>query len=128
MTANTTSLEKGDVVTNREEPVETCVPPAASTDDPAVFRRRPVLFRSTLFQIVVVGLCAFCAPGIWNAMNGLGVGGSETPELVNAANALLYAFMTVTCFSGPWLTTSLDSAGHWLWAPSAIHCTQRDFT
>ena len=25
-------------------------------------------FRSTLFQILVVGLCAFCAPGIWSAM------------------------------------------------------------
>ncbi|KAL1586206.1 hypothetical protein WHR41_05440 [Cladosporium halotolerans] len=61
-------------------------------------------FRSTLFQILVVGSCAFCAPGIWNAMNGLGVGGSQSPDLVNAANALLYAFMTVTCFSGPWLT------------------------
>ncbi|KFY36387.1 hypothetical protein V494_05069 [Pseudogymnoascus sp. VKM F-4513 (FW-928)] len=37
-------------------------------------------------------------------MNGLGVGGSQSPDLVNAANALLYAFMTVTCFAGPWLT------------------------
>lgn len=61
-------------------------------------------FRRTLFQILVVGICAFSAPGIWTAMNGLGVGGSQTPDLVNAANALLYAFMTVTCFAGPWLT------------------------
>jgi hypothetical protein len=37
-------------------------------------------------------------------MNGLGVGGSQSPNLVNAANALLYAFMTVTCFLGPWIT------------------------
>lgn len=62
-------------------------------------------------------------------MNGLGVGGSQSPNLVNAANAILYAFMTVrgggrrgvcqrrgegkerqltprqiTCFAGPWLT------------------------
>jgi len=65
---------------------------------------RPVFFRSTLFQILVVGSCAFTAPGIWSAMNGLGVGGSENPNLVNAANALLYAFMTVTCFAGPWAT------------------------
>lgn len=61
-------------------------------------------YRSTLFQILVVGLCAFSAPGIWSAMNGLGVGGSQSPNLVNAANALLYAFMTVTCFAGPWVT------------------------
>ncbi|KAI1650925.1 MFS general substrate transporter [Daldinia loculata] len=64
-------------------------------------------FRSTLFQILVVGICAFSAPGIWTAMNGLGVGGSQSPDLVNAANALLYAFMTVTCFGGPWLTNAI---------------------
>lgn len=67
------------------------------------FDRIP-FFRTTLFQILVVGLCAFCAPGIWSAMNGLGVGGSASPNLVNAANAILYAFMTITCFAGPWVT------------------------
>lgn len=40
-------------------------------------------------------------------MNGLGVGGSQTPDLVNAANAILYGFMTVTCFAGPWLTNQI---------------------
>jgi hypothetical protein len=60
---------------------------------------RPVFFRSTLFQILVVGVCAFTAPGIWSAMNGLGVGGSLSPDLVNGANAILYAFMawTLSC-------------------------------
>jgi MFS family permease len=80
---------------------------SSSIDAPAsppLARTKPVFFRSTLFQILVVGLCAFTAPGIWSAMNGLGVGGSQSPDLVNAANALLYAFMTVTCFLGPWLT------------------------
>ena len=83
-----------------------------------------LFFRSTLFQILIVGLCAFCAPGIWSAMNGLGVGGSQSPNLVNAANALLYAFMTVTCFAGPWITNatgfkwtlSLGSIGYRLYA------------
>lgn len=64
-------------------------------------------YRSTLFQILVVGFCAFCAPGIWAAMNGLGVGGTQSPNLVNAANALLYSFMTVFCFLGPWFTNLL---------------------
>ncbi|KAJ5590370.1 major facilitator superfamily domain-containing protein [Penicillium hetheringtonii] len=85
---------------------------------------RKSFFRGTLFQILIVGLCAFCAPGIWSAMNGLGVGGSQTPNLVNAANALLYAFMTVTCFAGPWMTNaigfrwtlSLGSIGYPLYA------------
>ena len=91
--------------TQRQSDVELQTPsPEAFSDDDAT--RNPVktripFFRSTLFQILVVGSCAFCAPGIWNAMNGLGVGGSQSPDLVNAANALLYAFMTVTCFLGP---------------------------
>ncbi|KAI0385125.1 MFS general substrate transporter [Hypomontagnella monticulosa] len=68
---------------------------------------RVSFFRGTLFQIFVVGICAFSAPGIWNAMNGLGVGGSQSPQLVNAANALLYALMTITCFAGPWLTNAV---------------------
>ncbi|KAJ5750570.1 hypothetical protein N7533_007598 [Penicillium manginii] len=57
-------------------------------------------------------------------MNGLGVGGSQSPDLVNAANALLYAFMTITCFAGPWITNvigfrwtlSLGSIGYPLYA------------
>ncbi|KAM3497385.1 hypothetical protein MY10362_009264 [Beauveria mimosiformis] len=89
-----------------------------------VGKAKPSFFRSTLFQILVVGLCAFCAPGIWSAMNGLGVGGSQSPNLVNSANALLYAFMTVTCFAGPWVTNaigfrytlSLGSIGYPLYA------------
>lgn len=80
------------------------LPPVESSEtDEALYKKTPFR-RTTLFQILVVGLCAFCAPGIWSAMNGLGVGGSQSPDLVNAANALLYAFMTVTCFLGPWLT------------------------
>lgn len=57
-------------------------------------------------------------------MNGLGVGGSASPDLVNAANALLYALMTVTCFLGPFLTNligfrltlALGSLGYPLYA------------
>ncbi|KAH8890416.1 hypothetical protein GQ53DRAFT_867382 [Thozetella sp. PMI_491] len=80
--------------------------PSAEGSEGSTKGRIP-FFRSTLFQILVVGTCAFCAPGIWSAMNGLGVGGSQSPNLVNAANALLYAFMTVTCFVGPWLTNAI---------------------
>ncbi len=91
---------------------------------PANTGRKPPFHRTTLFQILTVGLCAFCAPGIWSAMNGLGVGGSQSPNLVNAANALLYAFMTVTCFLGPFLTNligfkytlALGSTGYPLYA------------
>ncbi|KIX03051.1 uncharacterized protein Z518_06601 [Rhinocladiella mackenziei CBS 650.93] len=50
--------------------------PPESTDALPLSPSRYPFFRTTLFQILVVGLCAFCAPGIWSAMNGLGVGGS----------------------------------------------------
>ncbi|KAF2233276.1 DUF895 domain membrane protein [Viridothelium virens] len=90
-------MEKAETVAGAEKPgVNVNAPPSTAV--------RRVFFRSTLFQILVVGGCAFTAPGIWGAMNGLGVGGTEDPNLINAANALLYAFMTVTCFSGPWVT------------------------
>jgi len=96
---------KEEFTIGKEEVGEGPPPPLATTiDGPVTPRSRPSFFRSTLFQILVVGICAFSAPGIWSAMNGLGVGGSQSPNLVNAANALLYAFMTVTCFGGPWLT------------------------
>ena len=38
--------------------------------------RFSTLYRSTLFQIVIVGLVAFCEPGIWTALNNLGAGGN----------------------------------------------------
>ncbi|KAL2414152.1 Notoamide biosynthesis cluster protein O' [Exophiala dermatitidis] len=94
-------------VSSAEEIHDGPIPVPLSTDGPAPLQSRYPFFRRTLFQILVVGTCAFCAPGIWSAMNGLGVGGSQSPNLVNAANALLYAFMTVTCFAGPWLTNAI---------------------
>ncbi|PVH80150.1 MFS general substrate transporter [Cadophora sp. DSE1049] len=94
--------------------------------------KRPTFFRSTLFQILVVGICAFSAPGIWSAMNGLGVGGSASPDLINAANAILYGFMTITCFAGPWLTNiigfrwtlAIGSLGYPLYA-AGLYCNNR---
>lgn len=102
--------------------------PDAVLEDSAGFRTKTPFRRTTLFQILVVGICAFCAPGIWSAMNGLGVGGSQSPDLVNAANALLYAFMTVTCFMGPWVTNvigfkytlAIGSLGYPLYAAVSV--------
>jgi hypothetical protein len=43
--------------------------------------RFATLYRSTLFQIVIVGLVAFCEPGIWTALNNLGAGGNAKVSL-----------------------------------------------
>lgn len=55
-------------------------------------------YRSTFFNMTILGLCNFCAPGIWGAMNSLGAGGAETPSLVNAANALTFGLMVISCY------------------------------
>lgn len=41
-----------------------------------VVNRLKTVYRSVLFQIVIVGLVAFCEPGIWTALNNLGAGGN----------------------------------------------------
>jgi hypothetical protein len=46
-------------------------------------------YRSCLLQIIVVGLVAFCEPGIWTALNNLGAGG----------NASVSQFFIVSCES-----------------------------
>ena len=40
------------------------------------FERVARFYRSCLFQIIIVGLVAFCEPGIWTALNNLGAGGN----------------------------------------------------
>ncbi|KAL5116635.1 hypothetical protein ACEQ8H_005513 [Pleosporales sp. CAS-2024a] len=55
-------------------------------------------YRSTFFNMTILGLCNFSAPGIWGAMNSLGAGGAQTPHLVNAGNALTFCLMVVSCY------------------------------
>lgn len=54
--------------------------------------------RSTFFNMTILGLCNFSAPGIWGAMNSLGAGGAQSPHLVNAGNALTFCLMVVSCY------------------------------
>lgn len=42
------------------------------------FPRFMQAYRSCLFQIIIVGLVAFCEPGIWTALNNLGAGGNAS--------------------------------------------------
>ncbi|KAL2207087.1 hypothetical protein CC79DRAFT_1383177 [Sarocladium strictum] len=57
-------------------------------------------YRQVFFQATVVGLCAFLAPGLYNAMQSTGAGGQQTPYLVMGANAVLGVMMVVTCSLG----------------------------
>lgn len=55
-------------------------------------------YRSTFYNAFILGLANFSAPGIWGAMNSLGAGGQASPHLVNAANALTFCLMVVSCY------------------------------
>lgn len=61
-------------------------------------RQKVKWYRSTGYNILILGLCNLAAPGIWGAMNSLGAGGSQSPQLVNAANALTFCLMVVSCY------------------------------
>ncbi|GME49719.1 major facilitator superfamily transporter [Neofusicoccum parvum] len=71
------------------------------TSDVAVaeVEKHPVRwFRSTFYNMTILGLCNLSAPGIWIAMNSLGAGGAASPKVVNAANALTFCLMVVSCY------------------------------
>ncbi|PYI18926.1 DUF895 domain membrane protein [Aspergillus violaceofuscus CBS 115571] len=71
-------------------------PPSPQDTTPA----KPKWYRSTTYNALILGLCNFLAPGLWTAMNSLGGGGSESPYLVDAANALTFCLMVVSCLCG----------------------------
>lgn len=72
-------------------------PPNATPTTPSKFASWR---HSTLFNAFVIGGVGFMAPGLWNAMNLLGAGGAQSPYLVNAANALVFALMAILCLLG----------------------------
>ncbi|KAH0473265.1 MAG: hypothetical protein KVP17_000482 [Porospora cf. gigantea B] len=52
-------------------------------------------------QVLIVGFLAFCGPGLFNALSGLGGAGSADPKVGAIMNATLYSFFTVVgYFSG----------------------------
>ncbi|XPT02687.1 hypothetical protein M3J09_011799 [Ascochyta lentis] len=67
------------------------------TSDAASIRKNKSFFRSVPFQIVVACGVSFTAPGMWDALGGLGAGGAAEPYAVSAANALLYGLFAVVC-------------------------------
>ncbi|RAL08869.1 DUF895 domain membrane protein [Aspergillus homomorphus CBS 101889] len=84
--------EKTLQTSDEEHQPEESAPPSPTT--------KPVFYRSTTYNALVLGLCNFLAPGLWTAMNSLGGGGSESPYLVDAANALTFCLMVLSCLFG----------------------------
>lgn len=58
------------------------------------------LWHRAFVQTIYVGCLAFCGPGMFNALNGLGKAGGNSGDVGNAANATLYAFFAVFGYSG----------------------------
>ncbi|KAF2164835.1 hypothetical protein M409DRAFT_24740 [Zasmidium cellare ATCC 36951] len=54
-----------------------------------------VWYRSTLFAALLVAMTAFCEPGIFSALNGMGAGGGASPDITNAANAIVFGVLAV---------------------------------
>ncbi|TVY73268.1 UNC93-like protein [Lachnellula suecica] len=59
--------------------------------------QKRVWYRSVPFQIAVASGVSFTAPGMWDALGGLGAGGAAEPYAVSAANALVYGLFSVVC-------------------------------
>ncbi|KAH7038293.1 major facilitator superfamily domain-containing protein [Microdochium trichocladiopsis] len=68
-----------------------------AADAASVSHGRAPWFRSVPFQIVVACGVSFTAPGMWDALGGLGAGGAAEPYAVSAANALVYGLFAVFC-------------------------------
>ncbi|KAI0888377.1 MFS general substrate transporter [Annulohypoxylon maeteangense] len=73
-----------------ETPEEVAVP---ATSTPL----KHSIFRSVPFQIAVACGVSFTAPGMWDALGGLGAGGAAEPYAVSAANALVYGLFSIVC-------------------------------
>ncbi|KAF2677501.1 MFS general substrate transporter [Lentithecium fluviatile CBS 122367] len=54
-------------------------------------------YHSVPFQILVACGVSFTAPGMWDALGGLGAGGAAEPYAVSAANALVYGLFALVC-------------------------------
>lgn len=58
-------------------------------------------YASTYTQVFIIGLVAFCCPGMFNALSGMGGGGQVDPRPADRANIALYStFAAVSFFAG----------------------------
>lgn len=48
---------------------------------PPAYTGKRSWYRSTFTQATILGICSFCAPGLWGAMSSLGAGGQNSPSV-----------------------------------------------
>ena len=73
-----------------------------------MFHHHP-LFSRPLIQITLLGFVCLCCPGMWNALAGLGAGGSMSSNvgLTDAANSALYGCFAIVGFFAGSLTNTM---------------------
>ncbi|KAH8892193.1 MFS general substrate transporter [Thozetella sp. PMI_491] len=52
-------------------------------------------YRSTMFAAFMVACTAFTCPGIFGALNEMGAGGGASPQISNAANAIVFGVIAI---------------------------------
>lgn len=58
--------------------------------------KHPVTWHSgTMFSALLVATTAFTCPGIFGALNGMGAGGGASPDISNAANAIVFGVIAI---------------------------------
>lgn len=67
-------------IKNQDNLVHEMIPPDA--EEPENGNDTYSWRRGVFFNATIVGLAAFAAPGLWNAMQSVGAGGQQTPYLV----------------------------------------------
>ncbi|GAA6042160.1 hypothetical protein JCM8097_004991 [Rhodosporidiobolus ruineniae] len=75
--------------------------------DVAALPQKRFFYRTTLFQVLVVGIISFLAPGLWNGAQSLGAGGALEPWLVNSANSIVFGLMGLGCICSAPLVNKL---------------------
>lgn len=85
-------------------------------------------YASPWAQLLIVSFVCFLCPGMFNAVQGLGAGGSMDPDHVNKANTALYSTFAVVGFSAGtianWLglriTLLFGGVGYFLYVASLL--------
>lgn len=61
----------------------------------------PAWYRSSMCQVVLVGITCFCTTGMYSALSNLGAGGTQDITLSDEANGVLYGcFAIMGLFAG----------------------------